>query len=217
VREPVADDVERDEETERPEPDLEFGADEGECRGDVEPVQREGDDAEADQPSLFADEIPRSDIREACIQYINEDLSDIINGINAATGQYLFEPQTPQQVTETILDERVDKQHLADLIDQQAIGFAAQIDPHRHRRLAVVVLRQAEAGAQARLEEAARRCDQSERDVERAARDIADADARVKALVAQLAAARADRHRGLRGCESAAHDDRAATTAWARA
>src|ERR1700687_2791648 len=38
-------------------------------------------------------------------------------------------------------------EHLADLIDQQAIGFAAQIDPHRHRRLAVVVLRQAAAGA----------------------------------------------------------------------
>src|SRR4030088_2647363 len=36
---------------------------------------------------------------------------------------------------------------LADLIDQQAIGFAAQIDAHRHRRLAVVVLRQAETGA----------------------------------------------------------------------
>src|SRR5882672_3753092 len=37
--------------------------------------------------------------------------------------------------------------HLADLIDQQAIGFAAQIDAHRHRRLAVVVLRQTEPGA----------------------------------------------------------------------
>src|SRR6266852_6461119 len=38
-------------------------------------------------------------------------------------------------------------EHLADLIDQQTIGFAAQIDAHRHRRLAVVVLRQAETGA----------------------------------------------------------------------
>src|SRR6202171_167361 len=38
-------------------------------------------------------------------------------------------------------------QNLADLVDQQAVGFAAQIDAHRHRRLAVVVLRQAEAGA----------------------------------------------------------------------
>src|ERR1700738_3239057 len=38
-------------------------------------------------------------------------------------------------------------EHLADLIDQEAIGFAAQIDALRHRRLAAVVLRQAEAGA----------------------------------------------------------------------
>src|ERR1700694_61365 len=38
-------------------------------------------------------------------------------------------------------------QDLADLVDQEAIGFAAQIDADRHRRLAVVVLRQAEAGA----------------------------------------------------------------------
>ena len=38
-------------------------------------------------------------------------------------------------------------QHLADLVDQQAIGFAAQVDADRHRRLAVVVLGQAEPGA----------------------------------------------------------------------
>src|SRR5665647_1714885 len=30
-------------------------------------------------------------------------------------------------------------QHLADLVDQEAVGFAAQVDAHRHRRLAVVV------------------------------------------------------------------------------
>ena len=75
----------------------------------------------------------------------------------------------------------------------------------------------AQAGAQARLEEAGRRCEQSERDVDRAARDIADAEARVTALVDQLAAARADRDRGLRGCESAAQAERAASTAWERA
>ena len=38
-------------------------------------------------------------------------------------------------------------QHLADLVDQEAIGFAAQVDADRHRRLAVVVLGQAEPGA----------------------------------------------------------------------
>src|ERR1700722_5409418 len=37
-------------------------------------------------------------------------------------------------------------EHFADLIDQQAIGFAAQVDAHRHRRLAVIVLRQPETG-----------------------------------------------------------------------
>src|ERR1700694_4968133 len=35
---------------------------------------------------------------------------------------------------------------LADLVDQEAIGFAAQVDADRHRRLAVVVLGQPEPG-----------------------------------------------------------------------
>ena len=48
VGEPVADDVERDEVAQRPEPHLELRADEREGRGDVEPVQRERDDAQAD-------------------------------------------------------------------------------------------------------------------------------------------------------------------------
>src|SRR6202043_1334992 len=38
-------------------------------------------------------------------------------------------------------------EHLADLVDQQAVGFAAQVDADRHRRLAVVVFGQAEPGA----------------------------------------------------------------------
>src|ERR1700689_3039738 len=41
----------------------------------------------------------------------------------------------------------VEFENLADLVDQEAIGFAAQIDAHRHRRLAVVVFGQAEPGA----------------------------------------------------------------------
>src|SRR4051795_5042368 len=41
----------------------------------------------------------------------------------------------------------VEFQDLADLVDQQAIGLAAQIDADRHRRLAVVVPGQAETGA----------------------------------------------------------------------
>src|SRR5215475_6705993 len=38
-------------------------------------------------------------------------------------------------------------QHLADLVDQKAIGFPAQIDADRHRRRSVISLGQAEAGA----------------------------------------------------------------------
>src|SRR6187551_948545 len=38
-------------------------------------------------------------------------------------------------------------EHLADLVDQQAVGFPAQVDTDRHRRLAVVVPGQAETGA----------------------------------------------------------------------
>ena len=48
VGEPVADDVERDEKAEWPETDLELGADERERGGDVEPVQRERKDPQAD-------------------------------------------------------------------------------------------------------------------------------------------------------------------------
>src|SRR5882724_4577895 len=38
-------------------------------------------------------------------------------------------------------------EHLADLVDQKAVGLAAQVDANRHRRLAVIGLRQPEAGA----------------------------------------------------------------------
>src|SRR5579864_414208 len=37
-------------------------------------------------------------------------------------------------------------QHFTDLVDQEAIGFAAQVDADRHRRLAVLVLRHPETG-----------------------------------------------------------------------
>ena len=48
MRKPVADDVERDEVAQRPEPHLELRADEREGGGDVEPVQRERENAQAD-------------------------------------------------------------------------------------------------------------------------------------------------------------------------
>ena len=48
VREPVPDDVGRDEEAQRAEPDLELRADLRKCRGDVEPVERQRADAEAE-------------------------------------------------------------------------------------------------------------------------------------------------------------------------
>src|SRR5947208_12674991 len=38
-------------------------------------------------------------------------------------------------------------EHLADLVDQEAVGFTAQVDADRHRRLAVVVFGQYQAGA----------------------------------------------------------------------
>src|SRR2546430_3521625 len=41
----------------------------------------------------------------------------------------------------------VEFQDLADLVDQEAVGLAAQIDADRHRRLAAVVLGQAQARA----------------------------------------------------------------------
>lgn len=41
-------------------------------------------DGEAEQPSLFAEEIRRSDIRDACIERIEKDLQDVITSINEA-------------------------------------------------------------------------------------------------------------------------------------
>jgi hypothetical protein len=43
-----------------------------------------GDDADADQPTLLSEEIRRSEIRDGCLQYVEQDLSDIIQSINAA-------------------------------------------------------------------------------------------------------------------------------------
>src|SRR3954469_3185460 len=40
-----------------------------------------------------------------------------------------------------------ESENLADLIDQEPVGFTAQVDANRHRRLAVVVLGQAEPRA----------------------------------------------------------------------
>jgi len=48
------------------------------------------DDAEADAPTLFADEIRRADIRDACIERINDDLKDVIESINALKEERIF-------------------------------------------------------------------------------------------------------------------------------
>lgn len=48
------------------------------------------DDAEADAPTLFADEIRRVDIRDACIERINDDLKDVLESINALKEERIF-------------------------------------------------------------------------------------------------------------------------------
>lgn len=49
-----------------------------------------GDDGEVDQASLFDDEIKRSEIRDACLKYIEEDLSAAISSINEAKEEKLL-------------------------------------------------------------------------------------------------------------------------------
>jgi hypothetical protein len=49
------------------------------------------EDAEADQPSLFVDEIRRSDIRDACINYVQSDLSAIIQNINSVKEERILQ------------------------------------------------------------------------------------------------------------------------------
>lgn len=48
-----------------------------------------GDDGEVDQSSLFDDEIKRSEIRDACLTYIQQDLSGVIQSINHAKEEKL--------------------------------------------------------------------------------------------------------------------------------
>lgn len=48
------------------------------------------DDAEADAPTLFADDIRRADIRDACIERINDDLRDVLESINAVKEERIF-------------------------------------------------------------------------------------------------------------------------------
>ena len=89
------------------------------------------DDAEADQPSLFADEIPRSDIREACIQFINEDLSDIINGINAAKEERIL-----QYVQDQAPQYKILMKYRSEFIDRiPRIGSNVELDVALHREL----------------------------------------------------------------------------------
>src|SRR3954447_6287439 len=66
-------------------------------------------------------------------------------------------------------------QHFADLVDQEAIGFTAQVDTDRHRNLAVLGLGQAEPGAHvARGDDAAAQV-QHARDLARGQRHAGDA------------------------------------------
>jgi hypothetical protein len=50
-----------------------------------------GDDGEVDQSSLFDDEIKRSEIRDASLRYIEEDLSEAIQSINDAKEEKLLD------------------------------------------------------------------------------------------------------------------------------
>lgn len=57
------------------------------------------EDAEVEQYSLLSEEIRKADIREACIKYINEDLAEIIQGINEAKEERIVayvEEEAPQ-------------------------------------------------------------------------------------------------------------------------
>jgi len=50
-----------------------------------------GDDGEVDQSSRFDDEIKRSEIRDASLRYIEEDLSEAIQSINVAKEEKLLD------------------------------------------------------------------------------------------------------------------------------
>ena len=49
------------------------------------------DDADADQPTLFHEDIRRSEIRDACLQQVQSDLSNIIQDINAAKEERIWQ------------------------------------------------------------------------------------------------------------------------------
>ena len=75
-------------------------------------------------------------------------------------------------------------------------------------------LASAQAGAEVRLQESERRCVQGERDVEAATQTVADEEARVARLTAEMAAAREQRDAALQRSESAAREEEQGASKW---
>ena len=75
----------------------------------------------------------------------------------------------------------------------------------------------AQATARARFDEAGRRCETLDHEVDTAAKELANAEAQVVALVAQLAQSRTSRDEAMRAVEQRALEERAGATEWERA
>ena len=72
------------------------------------------EDAEAEMPSLFEqEEIRRSEIRDACIQHIYDDLAEIIQSLNAAKEERIWnyiQAEAPQyKILMRYVDEFIEK------------------------------------------------------------------------------------------------------------
>lgn len=89
------------------------------------------DDAESEQTSLFEEEIRRSDIRDACIARISEDLAEVLAGINEQKEDKLF-----RYVQEDAPQYKILLKYRGEFIDRIApTASKAELEATLHREL----------------------------------------------------------------------------------
>ncbi|NUB05804.1 ATP-binding protein [Azospirillum sp. Vi22] len=89
------------------------------------------EDAEVDQPSLLGEEISRSEIREACVKHVQQDLADTIQEINAAK-----EARIIAYVEEEAPQYKILMRYLSEFVSQiPPAATKADIEASLHREL----------------------------------------------------------------------------------
>jgi chromosome segregation protein len=134
----------------------------------------------------------------------------------------LGEALTQEETERARLDARrvaLDKQLASSRSEeyQATIALDERQSARAQAATAVQEAASAQATARARFDEAGRRCETLDHEVDTAAKELANAEAQVVALVAQLAQSRTSRDEAMRAVEQRALEERAGATEWERA